>query len=113
MASAEEPEILGAQRVQKPTYVTIEQLDNRLKQVERRLKKSHEQEKAKRDQLFKDLENRCCQCGQTAHYKSECKSRPLSSRPQERALKTVKEDVSEKMHQDSLSWERKYSTCQC
>ena len=55
MASAEEPEILGAQRVQKPTYVTIEQVDNRLKQVELRLKKSHEQEKAKRDQLFKNL----------------------------------------------------------
>ena len=98
-ALEEEPEILGAQRVQRPTYVTIEQLDNRLKQVELRLKKSHEQEKAKRDQLFKDLENRCYQCGQTGHYKSECKSRPLSSRPQERALEPVKEDVSEKLDQ--------------
>ena len=57
-ASEEEPEILGAQRVQRPTYVTIEQLDNRLKQVEPRLKKSHEQEKAKHDQLLKDLENK-------------------------------------------------------
>ena len=61
-ASEEEPEILGAQRVQRPTYVTIEQLDNLLKEVELRLKKSHEQEKAKRDQLFKDLDNRCYQC---------------------------------------------------
>lgn len=32
-------EVLNAQRVQRPTYVTIEQLDNRLKQVEYRLKK--------------------------------------------------------------------------
>ena len=30
----EKPEISGAQRVQRPTYVTIEQLDNRLQQVE-------------------------------------------------------------------------------
>ena len=49
--------------------------------------------------MFKDLENRCYQCGQTGHYKSECKSRPLSSRPQERALEPVKEDVSEKLDQ--------------
>ena len=61
-ALEEEPEILGAQRVQRPTCVTIEQLDNLLKEVELRLKKSHEQEKAKRDQLFKDLDNRCNQC---------------------------------------------------
>ena len=56
-ATEEEPQILGAQRVQRPTFVTIEQLDNRLKQVELRLKKSHEQEKEKRDQLLKDPEN--------------------------------------------------------
>lgn len=36
----EDQEVLNAQRVQRPTYVTIEQLDNRLKQVEYRLKKS-------------------------------------------------------------------------
>ena len=45
-ASEEELEILGAQRVQRPTCVTIEQLDNLLKEVELRLKKNHEQEKA-------------------------------------------------------------------
>lgn len=55
--------------MKRPTYVTIEQLDNRLKQVEYRLKKSQEQEKAKREHLFKDLESRCFECGQTGHFK--------------------------------------------
>lgn len=36
----EDQEVLNAQRVQRPTYVTIEQLDNRLNRVEYRLKKS-------------------------------------------------------------------------
>lgn len=60
-------------RVQRPTYVTIEQLDNRLKQVEYRLKKNQEQEKAKREHLFKDLESRCFQCGQTGLLKMNVK----------------------------------------
>lgn len=32
----EDQEVLNAQRVQRPTYVTIEQLDNRLKKIKSR-----------------------------------------------------------------------------
>lgn len=88
---------LNAQRVQRPTYVTIEQLDNRLKQVESRLKKSQEQEKAKRDHLFKDFESRCFQCGQTGHFKNECRTRFQAGRPQEKNLEPVKEETLEKI----------------
>ena len=61
------------------------------------LKKGYEQEKAKREQLFRDLENRCYQYAQTGHFKSECISQPLSSRPQERALESMKDGFSEKL----------------
>lgn len=47
----EDQEVMNVQRVQKPTYVTIEQLNNRLKQVEYR-HKNQEQENAKRERLF-------------------------------------------------------------
>lgn len=78
----EDQEVLNAQRVQRPSYVTIEQLDNRLKQVEYHLK-NQEQEKVKREHLFKDLESRCFQCGHTGHFKNECKTRFQVGRPQE------------------------------
>lgn len=86
----EDQEVLNAQRVQRPTYVTIEQLDNRLKQVEYRLKKSQEQEKAKREHLFKDLESRCFQCGQTGHFKNECRTRFQAGKPQEKKPRACK-----------------------
>lgn len=69
------------QRVQRLTYVTIEKFDNWLKQVEYRIK-NQEHEKAKREHLFKDLESRCFQCGQTGHSKNECKTSCQANRPQ-------------------------------
>ena len=75
---------------------SIRQLDNHLKQVGLSLKKGHEQEKAKREQVFKGLDNICYQCGQTGHVKSECISQPLSRKPQERSHGPMRDDVLDK-----------------
>lgn len=91
--------------MKRPTY-TIEQLDNRLKQVEYRLKKSQEQEKAKREHLFKDLESRCFQCGHTGHLKNECRTRFQAGRPQEKNLEPVNVETLEKM--DKIKCTRLY-----
>jgi hypothetical protein len=57
-------EVLGAQRIQRPTYLSMEQLDKRLKHIEIELQKSQEKERAQRDQIFKEVDTRCYLCGQ-------------------------------------------------
>lgn len=64
--------------------------------------KNQEQEKAKREHLFKDLESRCFQCGHTGHFKNECKTRfqvgrpQEAGRPKEKNLEPVKEETFER-----------------
>jgi hypothetical protein len=42
----------------------MEQLDTRLKQIEMQLQRSQEEDRAKREEIFKELSTRCFQCGQ-------------------------------------------------
>lgn len=74
VSSDENREVPETQRMPRPTHSIMEQFDTQLRQIELQLKRSQEKNRAKRDKIFKELDTRCFQCGQTGHFKNECKS---------------------------------------
>jgi hypothetical protein len=85
--------VIDARKEQRPT--SMEQLDSRLKHIEMQLERRQEEEKAKRYQIFKELDTRCNMCGQIGHFKSECKTQNYQAKQLDQKLQSVIVDPSE------------------
>jgi len=79
---AEEGESLKMQRIQpsKPTYLTMEQLNGRLK-LEDLVEQQNQNGRARVDQLRQKFgtppspERKCFKCGEVGHFRKDCTNR--------------------------------------